>query len=417
MSLPQWLTLGHLGSCPAASLLSAEVRSETTTARSIAKSDSRSRLGASELGAVDAKSMGRSDSRSRLAGLEAGGPASSSGAEAGGQAGANHTAAAPTSAAAGAAPPPVVATAAAAAGHAPQWEAHATSSPRLMRDISLAPDRTQHMLQAVLPTEPRLPHTQLSDITFQPLPAPVPLETIPSGAATRGSGSVALEPSVGPFHVRVPSSDSLATGRAARHHVKSFSADSGHGLSPSDGRSSPAPWSGRSTPTHRQLAVASGAEHLLSFKLHDYLDGRSISSVVPLSTPNDTSEPQVGCWWVTAGGGQQQEQQQEICMAWAIGITTARLRREAYGGGPAGADNSFRILCPAAAGDVAGAGGGDSWPAAGAGGRHAAAAAGLPPWLCLLRPRDQQVRVESGSSGCRLAAGGSVPTVACPAQI
>lgn len=36
-----------------------------------------------------------------------------------------------------------------------------------------------------------------------------------------------------------------------------------------------------------------GAEALMVFKLHEFLDGRGIASVVPVANPNDTSEPQL----------------------------------------------------------------------------------------------------------------------------
>eukprot|EP00887_Chlorella_sp_A99_P002016 scaffold18.g2016.t1 len=260
------------------------------TSRSIPKSDSRTRLATSEAGAAE-KSVAKSDSRARLA-------------DAGGSGG-NHFEAvqAAATAAATAADGSGVGTVPVGA----RWDQHAASgsSPHFYREISLSGYSSQ-------PPPPQQQQQPTSDITFQPAAGP-PLEPILSGTATRGSsGVVELSlPSaaalaaggLGPSSnvPRVPSYDSLGGAAGTRpgvrgpFHVKSFSADSGRGLSPSDGRSSPLPWSGRSTPTHR----ASGATPLpapeaeLASKLQYYLDGRSISTVVPVATPNDTSEPQL----------------------------------------------------------------------------------------------------------------------------
>lgn len=267
----------------------AEVRTDTT--RSLPKSDSRSRLASENCPAPESRSIAKSDSRCRLVGMEfERGTVVSSG---------------------GATDLPLERLLAAAGGsngateqQDPRQQQAAPAQggeqrAAFQREISLAGYHAQPE------APPGRPAGALSDITFQPSAGQ--LEPIPSLAATRGSGSVAELAQAappGPVHVRVPSVDS---GAGRRHHVKSFSGDSGRGLSPSDGRSSPAPWSGRSTPTRRP--AASGPEALLAHKLADYLDGRSISSVVPVATPNDTSEPQLlgmspeqarGLWWCGA---------------------------------------------------------------------------------------------------------------------
>jgi hypothetical protein len=74
------------------------------------------------------------------------------------------------------------------------------------------------------------------------------------------------------------------------HHYRNPSADSVNlsQFSPSRGGTAPtagAGAAGRLPPT--------GPEALMVFKLHEFLDSRGIASVVPVTHPNDTNEPQL----------------------------------------------------------------------------------------------------------------------------
>ena len=73
------------------------------------------------------------------------------------------------------------------------------------------------------------------------------------------------------------------------HHYRSPSADSVNfsQLTPNRGAAAGGGGSGGSG------VPPTGAEALMVFKLHEFLDGRGIASVVPFTHPNDTNEPQL----------------------------------------------------------------------------------------------------------------------------
>lgn len=127
---------------------------------------------------------------------------------------------------------------------------------------------------------PRLEGDGLAPHGNAPQHAPYP-PAPDSDVATRGSLHSA------PQHHRSGSAGSAGAVRAA--HYKSLSADSTRrGGSTVSGRASP-----RSTPATSHHLHLTPAEQLMNQRLHEFGDSRGIMAVVPVSTPNDTAEPQL----------------------------------------------------------------------------------------------------------------------------
>jgi hypothetical protein len=99
----------------------------------------------------------------------------------------------------------------------------------------------------------------------------------PSGASTTSTSAVAAAATAAavasvprkPHHYRSPSADSISISQ----------------FTPTRGGNGSSPPPAQSPPT--------GPEALMVFKLHEFLDGRGIASVVPFASPNDTNEPQL----------------------------------------------------------------------------------------------------------------------------
>lgn len=160
-------------------------------------------------------------------------------------------------------------------------------SRMLTHDISLAM-RDSDGKMAKPPMVPTARGGPSADVTFPVLPPP---EATPLGARPTSSAS-----SVNPgssTHKRTQSSENTAAIAAAAA-ASAAPRRPLHYRSPST-ESMPSVAMSHATPAGSppQRAPPTGSEALMVLKLHEFLDGRGITSVVPVATPNDTSEPQL----------------------------------------------------------------------------------------------------------------------------
>jgi len=115
----------------------------------------------------------------------------------------------------------------------------------------------------------------------------------PSGGHARKPSGESIGPTTSTTSAVAAAATAAAVASVSRktHHYRNPSADSLNisQLTPSRGGAAASVSSisgaGQSPPT--------GPEALMVFKLHEFLDGRGITSVVPVTHPNDTNEPQL----------------------------------------------------------------------------------------------------------------------------
>lgn len=138
-----------------------------------------------------------------------------------------------------------------------------SSLSALAQEPSLALPPAQRAQQASAPAPKALP---AADVTFPPLPpsASQPTSFIrPTASISQASEAAATSTSRRALHYRSPSAESVTISA----------------LTPTSAPS--------------QASPPTGTEALMVYKLHEYLDSRGIVSVVPVTHPHDTSEPQL----------------------------------------------------------------------------------------------------------------------------
>ena len=175
-------------------------------------------------------------------------------------------------------------------------------------DISLAPQRTSDSINSgsappLIPKSRPMPSQIGGDgagtgLTAMEPPAVTALRNAPGNS--QGSESGVSIPS--PNHARKRSVESIGGGgggggtsgtaaAAAAAAAATVHCQAVHYRSPSTESVSLNQATPAGSPPMRQPPT--GADALMVFKLHEFLDGRGIASVVPVANPNDTSEPQL----------------------------------------------------------------------------------------------------------------------------
>jgi hypothetical protein len=153
---------------------------------------------------------------------------------------------------------------------------------------------------------PHLPTSRSAAALSALANAPTPSATSP-GSEGPSPGGHARKPSVesaGPSATSATSAVAAATAAAVAsvsrkpHHYRSPSADSMNinQFTPSRGGGTVASGTagaGAGNSSGNGQLPPTGPEALMVFRLHEYLDSRGIASVVPVTHPNDTNEPQL----------------------------------------------------------------------------------------------------------------------------